>query len=555
MPQLAVVQVEEVQAGTGLIWITARTRDDIAVLCPGCGWSSDWVHSRYVRHLADEAVGGRPVVIDLSVRRLYCENPACPKATFVEQAQGLTVRYQRRTPALQRVLDAVAVALAGKAGARLLVHLHQAVSWSTMLHCLMSLPDPPTPTPAVLGVDDFALLRGQNYGTLLVDTLTRLPIDLFAGRTSGALADWLLAHPGIGTVCRDGALVYRNGITAGAPNAVQVSDRFHLWQGLARKVDEAVSAHRACLTPPPQAAPAPAPTPQDPQADTDTTLPIPAEPTGRAADRARATHTAVHTLLDQGLSSRTIAKQSGLSRSTVQRYARVARWQDKVPVWPRQPTILDPHRAYLQQRWDQGQRRITALHREITTRGFTGSYGTVRDFLNPLRTAARRGPQAEPPPVPPSTREMTGWITRRPENLTEDQQVKLKAVLSRCPELDAVHGHVRSFGSMLTSGSAAGLDEWIAAVRTSSLPALPGFARGLAGDLDAVRAGLSLSYNSGVNEGRVTDLKLIKRQMGGRAGIPLLRKRVILVAHSRRTTTINPTNDDPWTINAYETLV
>jgi transposase len=110
LPQLAVVQVEEVMAGSGLVRITARTRDGVAVLCPGCGRSSDWEHSRYVRHLADEAVGGRAVVIDLSVRRLYCENPACPKATFVEQAPGLSVRYQRRTPALQRVLDAVAVA-------------------------------------------------------------------------------------------------------------------------------------------------------------------------------------------------------------------------------------------------------------------------------------------------------------------------------------------------------------------------------------------------------------------------------------------------------------
>lgn len=140
------------------------------------------------------------------------------------------------------------------------------------------------------------------------------------------------------------------------------------------------------------------------------------------------------------------------------------------------------------------------------------------------------------------------------ENLTEDEQTHLKAILSRCPDLEAVHGHVRSFGSMLTSGADTGLDDWIDTVRASGLPALPSFARGLAADLDAVRAGLNLLCNSCVNEGRVTDLKLIKRQMGGRAGILLLRKRVVLVAHSRRPKVTSPTDADPWAIKPREDL-
>jgi len=156
---LAAVQVDEVQASQALIRIVARTRPDRVAVCPGCGQASDWEHSRYVRHVADEAIGGRPVVVDLSVRRLYCENPHCPKQTFVEQVDGLTRRYQRRTPALQRVVEAVALTLAGTAGARLLLAVHQVISCTALLGCLMGLPVPHLPTPAVIGVDDFALRR------------------------------------------------------------------------------------------------------------------------------------------------------------------------------------------------------------------------------------------------------------------------------------------------------------------------------------------------------------------------------------------------------------
>ncbi|MFD8079987.1 transposase family protein [Streptomyces sp. NPDC059718] len=131
LPQLAAVQVERVEVSGDLLRITARTGNDALAECPGCGQVSDWVHSRYVRHVADEAVGGRAVMIDLSVRRLYCENPAC------EQVTGLTQRYQRRTPALQTVVDAVAVALAGSAGVRLLGVLHHVLTWASVLNCLV----------------------------------------------------------------------------------------------------------------------------------------------------------------------------------------------------------------------------------------------------------------------------------------------------------------------------------------------------------------------------------------------------------------------------------
>lgn len=200
-----------------------------------------------MRHLADEAVGARPVTIDLSVRRLYCENPQCPKSTFVEQVEGLTRRYQPRTPALQRVLDAVAVHLAGKAGARLLLMLHQVVSWATLLRALMTLPLPDLPTPRVVGWTISLCGAGIASPRLALDALTGRRVDVLPDRTAATPTSWLRAHPGVEVVVRDGSASYAQAIDGALPDAVQVRHRWHLWHGLGAAVDKTVAAHAGLL--------------------------------------------------------------------------------------------------------------------------------------------------------------------------------------------------------------------------------------------------------------------------------------------------------------------
>jgi zinc-finger of transposase IS204/IS1001/IS1096/IS1165 len=116
LPQLADVEVERIDQAADLVQILARTRANQAT-CPSCGVPSGRTHSRYRRRLADVAVGGRRLVIALTARRLFCDQ-ACQRRTFAEQVPGLTARYQRRTPGLTAMLEAIAVALAGHAGAR-----------------------------------------------------------------------------------------------------------------------------------------------------------------------------------------------------------------------------------------------------------------------------------------------------------------------------------------------------------------------------------------------------------------------------------------------------
>ncbi|MCX4625474.1 transposase [Streptomyces sp. NBC_01443] len=341
------MQVVSVEVSDAVVAVRARTRSGEPAGCTGCGQLSEWCHSRYARRLADVTLAGRPLRIDLSVRRLYCENTTCPKATFAEQVPGLTVRYQRRTPRLQCLVEDIGVVLAGRGGSRMLRILNIRLSRVAVLSQLMRVPLPPLVTPRVLGVDDFAFYGGT-HGTLLVDATTRLPLTLWEGRDAEQLGRWLREHPGVEVACRDGSLTYRQGITAGAPEAVQVSDRFHLWQGLSRRVQDIASAHRGCL---------PAALPPVSKAD-----PAPVEETakGTAADTRAGRHAqslfeAVQTLIGTGRSHSSVARELGLDRRTVGKYARACSWQEVMRRPPRKPSTLDPYLAYLRQRWDEGQ--------------------------------------------------------------------------------------------------------------------------------------------------------------------------------------------------------
>jgi transposase len=327
-------------------------------------------------------------------------------------------------------------------------------------------------------------------------------------------------------VCRDGSPSYRQGITAGAPDALQVSDRFHLWQGLSRRVQEIAAAHRGCL---------PAATP-----DPEPVIPEPAEARNpEVADTPARRHAkrlfeAVHAVTDtaRGRSYHSIARELGLNRRTVRKYARATSWQECIRRHcPRRPTPLDPYLGYLRQRWDEGEHNAFVLHQEIAAKGYQGHYQQVKLAVQPLR---RGLPLEEVHERAPTPREVARWIATGPDQRGLHIRERLSRLLEHCPELQRTHELVRAFDTMLDAQDAALLPAWLDQLTTSHLPALASLAKSIREDEAAVVQGITTSFSSGVNEGRITDVKLQKRIMGGRAGIPLLRQRVVLIAHLRR---------------------
>jgi transposase len=318
-------------------------------VCPACSKPSSRVHSRYRRTLTDAPVAGQLIRILLTVRRFFCDNPECRSKTFAEQVDGVTRRWSRVSEGARRMLTAIGLALAGRAGARLSTALGMPASRHRLLRLVRALPDPPVGEISVLGVDDFAVKRGHHYGTVLIDCETRKVVDVLIGRDAEPLIAWLQQHSAPSVICRDRATAYAEAARTAAPEAVQVADRFHLWQNLATAVEKCVARHKSCL---------------DEPADTTAEEPAPAsaaEPAGAMADRRRAHHALVHDLLAQGAGFRQIARHLGWSHRTVSKYAHAATWQELLVGQKPRPSLVDPFQPYLMRRIGEGCLKASTL--------------------------------------------------------------------------------------------------------------------------------------------------------------------------------------------------
>ena len=537
-PHLAGLRVHRVEDTGEAVMIAASCQAGSAS-CPRCGQPSAQVHGGYGRTVADGAAGGRPVLIVLQVRRFRCRNPGCPAVTFAEQARGLSERYRRRSIPLLAMLAGFGLELAGRAAARLAGTLGIAVHPSTVLRLVAATPDQEiTAAPEVLGVDDFALAKGQVYGTVLVDMRTGGVIDLLPDREAATLEAWLTAHPGAGIICRDRAGAYAEGARAGAPGAIQVADRWHLWHNLAEYAEKTVAGHRGCLKDQPGSgdaggsdAPGTDGTPEQepPGQAEDGTVP----PDGfldacgrerRLVTRTRDRYAEIRGRLDAGQSLSAISRATGLDRKTVQRFARTA--EELLGKATSRESRLDQFKPYICQRWNQGVTDAAALHAELRERGWAGSVQTVRRYVRPFRQALTA---PGPAPAVPKTRQITRWLLTRPDHLQAGDQAQLDAIRARCPHIDALAGHVTAFAEMMTARTGSrDLEAWLTAVEADDQAGLRSLATGIRHDQKAVTNGLTLHWNSGKVEGTVNKIKMIKRQMYGRAGFDLLRKRVIL---------------------------
>jgi transposase len=173
--------------------------------CPRCGAYSERVRSAYERHLTDLPCSGLSVEITLYARRFLCTNVDCRQKTFVERWPGIVVPYGRRSERLDTVVSFLAQSVGVRSSHRVLKRLQANASLWSILRVLRRQVAPRRPTPRILGVDDWALRRGRQYGTLLANLESGQVVDVLPDREAETLATWLKSHPGVEVISRDGA--------------------------------------------------------------------------------------------------------------------------------------------------------------------------------------------------------------------------------------------------------------------------------------------------------------------------------------------------------------
>jgi transposase len=406
------------------------------------------------------------------------------------------------------------------------------VSGDTLLRLIRAAPIPMTPSPRVIGIDDWAWRRGRRYGTIIVDLENgNRPINLLRDRKAETVEAWLKAHPGVEIVARDRAGSYADGVRAGAPDAVQVADRWHLLRNLGDALTSILDRHHRSIRAAAKTA----------TAITTTLITVPVAPSmprpptrseqrkldKQAARQARFEEVAA--LHARGWSQSAISRSTGLDRSTIRTWLQAGR----PPSWskPAYGSAIDVHADYLRRRWSEGCTNTVRLWREIRDRGYPGRPKSVQEWIrHKLRRSdpmpAGLAPSARPWKAPSGRR--AAWLVVADAGEIDDTARKfVNALLAGAPDLVPMIVLAREFRAMVRERQADKLDQWL---MTAQATPLAGFAGGLKRDLAAVRAGLSLHWSTGPVEGQISQLKTIKRTMCGRAGFDLLRHRVLEAA-------------------------
>jgi transposase len=550
-PHLTSLHIERITIGPqGVTFFVAVQRR--SARCPLCHRRSQRVHSRYRRTLADLPIGGRRVSLLVRVRRFRCPTASCPRQIFAERLPDLAAPFARRSQPLQAALAQIGFALGGEAGARLAEYLGMPASPATLLRLIRAAPLPDPGTPRVIGVDDWAYKRGLRYGSLVCDLERHRVIELLPDRSADSVAAWLQARPSVEVAARDRSGLYADGIARGAPQAIQVADRWHLIDNLAESLEKFLLHKGALLKQAAVALLAAATTPGETRTSqpADDTMyqgkrrnPAPrlweqraeTESARRLALR-HAKYEAVCDLHTKGATVMDIARTVGVTRRTVYAYLNDGPPQRRRPTAHGRRRVLEPWEPYLLTRWEEGCHTATRLWREIRDRGFEYSVANVQRFCAQLRRqggAPRRVTRARSSFTSvrgPTARRVASLFVQRPEEYTDEQAAYLAQLCQSDAMIATAHRMTQEFLCMARERQGERLDAWIAAAVGSEIAELRRYALGLRDDFAAVRAGLTRAESNGQTEGQINKLKLVKRAMYGRGKFDLLRQRMLHAA-------------------------
>ncbi|MEM9926907.1 MAG: transposase, partial [Cyanobacteria bacterium P01_D01_bin.50] len=374
------------------------------------------------------------------------------------------------------------------------------------------------------------------------------PVTLLKDRSAETLSSWLKEHPGIKIVSRDRARAYEKGIKEGAPEAIQVADRFHLLQNLAQTLYEVFGTHNkefkevekirnqssvikdeenivVSTTP----TLAPAPTKQQKKAE-------------QRRTRRFEKYQKIWELHSQGWSAKAIAKKLGIGCTTVFRCLRNPTFIERRGRSDKGRSLVTPYQDYIIKRWNEGCRETKILFEEIKQQGFSGSYTTVSRYTTRLREcqglkkrqrySTKRLPKIIKASKKPLTPYSAAWLILGNSDVSliskSEQEELIMLLKAQSPSLKEGIELAQKFISLVRQKKVWKLDSWLKRAYNSTILPFKRFAKSLFEDYSAVKAAITMSWSNGPVEGQINRLKMLKRQMYGRAKLDLLTRRFLL---------------------------
>ena len=377
-------------------------------------------------------------------------------------------------------------------------------------------------------IDDFALKKRHKYGTIMVDVETHRVIDMIESREQDDVAKWLSTYPNILVVSRDGSAQYAAAIRQAHPDAIQVSDRFHLIQNLTDRAKEHISKVVAANF----------------RISAGEGEPCVGggywdKPECHGADLQERSHIAttekkrelvgkVRSLAAQGLSMVNIAKEVGISPPTVKKYLDVDFNPAHKDFGIKKPSKLKPYTAKIDSMLLE-RRKFSEIEAAIREDGYNGAVSTIRMYATRQRRIIKdtnAGALANTEIIERK------WLTKllykpieKVKDITENQ---LERVINEYPVIGILYDIVHSFKEMLSAKRVDELNGWMEEAQQFGIDEINGFINGVNYDLDAVKNAIRFDYNNGLAEGSVNKVKVIKRIMYGRCSFSLLRNKILL---------------------------
>ena len=518
---------------------------------------SDRSYAWHHRQLKDLPCSGLPVRFDLKVRRWACSNPRCDRKTFIHAIPDLFEKHARRTTRLQGLVTYIACAAGGLPGQRILEQIGIQISDDTLLRSLkrQAAESGHDLTATVVGIDEWSQSYKSKYGTIIVDLEKRQVIDVLETRDTDTVRAWFQAHPGIKVINRDRCSGFARAAREGAPDTIQIADRFHILDNFKDNIEQQLSLRRHKtklamfdLAPHEKRLASAEPWSLDKR-------------TTAAQHRAQVRMTKIQSrevvyqrarkMAEEGESVRHIALTLGFKPKTIYRWFRNGgRWHRREkPIAKTSPQYFE---AFLKERWEAGETNGAHLLAALKERGYQGSRATLFRYLAPwrqeqrslnppndrccdekhnyeLELSASLGPLIDPVTgnsIPP---QIAAALCMKPTRmLTPRQRIKVEAMKEAAPEFAVMRSLALRLRGMLRGKDPEKLRPWIKDVNATGLNRMMAFATKLLRDEKAVETAIRNKWSYGQTEGQVNRLKTLNSSMYGRASVEMIKARLIV---------------------------